>query len=161
MSVWLDGARKCVIVTSARRALPVRSAHCLTGLPWARLSLQPTRLLLFPAQCYVLLSKYVKGGEKKSVCTSVCQSGYFTFGLWAVFSSSLSISQLLKVQHITVVLCWIYIMVTVFAWLFWTHRARTNTSAVMVVMMPSLTTRSHFCAIFLNLFCKQKTRMVI
>lgn len=74
VSVWLDGARKCVIVTSARRALPVRSAHCLTGLPWARLSPQPTRLLLFPAQCYVLLSKYVKGGgQSLSVRLSVNQ----------------------------------------------------------------------------------------
>lgn len=67
-------AGKCVIVTSAWWALPFPPARCLSGSP--HLCLQPTRLLLFPAQCYVLLSKYVRGWGD-SVCTSVCQSTHF------------------------------------------------------------------------------------
>lgn len=91
------GARKSVIVTSAWWALPVLPACCLAGAPWACLSLQPTRLLLFPAQCYVLLSKYIC---EKKICLYISLSaGLFHplqwqglgFGLRAVFSQSLSI----------------------------------------------------------------------
>lgn len=98
------GARKCVIVTSAWWVLPVRPARCLTGSPWACLSLQPTRLLLFSAQCYVLLSKYVREKKKNvSVHLSVSQvistlAGARVLGFRAVFTQSLSISQILKTQ---------------------------------------------------------------
>lgn len=101
------GARKCVIVTSAWWAPPVRPARCLTGSPWACLSLQPTRLLLFPAQCYVLLSKYVRGKKKKNLSVHLSVSQVISplagarvsgFGLRAVFSQSLSIIRILKGQ---------------------------------------------------------------
>lgn len=117
LAQW-HGVRKCVVVTSAWWALPIGQACCLTGSPWACLSLQPTRPLLFPAQCYVLLSKYVR--EKKMrlyICLSV---GLFHplqgcrvlgFGLRAVFTQSLSITMILKAQCIVVALCWICMMV--------------------------------------------------
>lgn len=65
--------RERVVVSRVWWALPVPPARCLSGSPCR--SLQPTRLLLFPTQCYVLLSKYVRErGKNLSVHLSVSQS---------------------------------------------------------------------------------------
>lgn len=166
------GARKCVIVTSAWWALPVRPARCLTGSPWACLSVQPTRLLLFPAQCYVLLSKYVREKKNLSVHLSVSRvisplagARVLGFGLRAVFAQSLSISQIFKEQPMAVALCWICMMVysVYMIYIFMAspymnkyQHWNAGNDAQFNSMEPFFTT----LVTFLNLLSKQKPLMV-
>lgn len=143
---------------------PPCPACCLTGSPWVCLSLQPTRPLLFLAQCYVLLSKYVRWCGGGVVCTSVCQSDYFTpcrgESDRAVFSDSLSISQISKELSCCAELARLLFYVLDF----FLDTLHTNKQPCRNAGYDaSLTAYGHLCntlLTFLDPLCKQKPLMV-